>query len=101
MAYFELKNHEEVIEAIEAGYEIRTSQIYENSNHWLNILARWSEDGESVESVEVEVNGSYDEERALIKNGYCDLEINWEEGYLTAEIEEDEDEYWDDEDEEW
>lgn len=33
MAYFELKNHEEVIEAIEAGYEIRTSQIYENSNH--------------------------------------------------------------------
>lgn len=103
MAYFELKNHEEVIEAIEAGYEIRTSQIYENSNHWLNILARWSEDGESVESVEVEVNGSYDEECALIKNGYYDLEINWDEGYLTVEIEED-DEYeddWDDEDEEW
>lgn len=45
------------------------------------------------------MNGSYDEERALIKNGYYDLEINWEEGYLTAEIEEDEDEYWDDEDE--
>lgn len=49
------------------------------------------------------MNGSYDEERALIKNGYYDLEINWDEGYLTVEIEED-DEYeddWDDEDEEW
>ena len=49
------------------------------------------------------MNGSYDKERTLIKNGYYDLEINWEEGYLTTEIEEDEDEYWDDEDEdeEW
>lgn len=52
------------------------------------------------------MEGDYDEEKTLIKlieNGDdYDLYINWNEGYLAVEFDEDEeDDDWDDEDEEW
>lgn len=105
MALFEftLKHHKDVIDAINEGVKIHTSRIYQNSNGYLTLNV-WL--GEDRDRAEVWVDGDYDEENILIKliknDEDYDLDINWEEGYLTVEIEED-DEYeddWDDEDEE-
>lgn len=105
MALFEfnLKHYEDVIDAINEGVDIRTSQIYKNSNGWLTMNV-WC--GEDRDRAEVWVEGDYDEERTLIKliedSEDYDLYINWNEGYLTVEFDEEEDdEDWGAEDDEW
>jgi hypothetical protein len=100
---FELKHHEDVIDAINEGIKIRVGQIHQNSNGYLTVNV-WC--GEDRDCAEVWVDGDYDEENALIKliknNDYYDLDINWEEGYLTVEFDEyEEEDDWGDEDDEW
>ena len=86
MAQFDIKRHEEVVDAINDGIEIRIGQIRKNANGWLvlNVYC-----GEEYGTVEVWVTGDYFEERDLIKNGYENLEVNWDENYLTVDINED------------
>lgn len=51
MALFEfnIKHHEDVIDAINEDIKIRTSQIYKNSNGWLTMNVWCGEDRDRAE----------------------------------------------------
>jgi hypothetical protein len=86
MAYFNIKNHELAIDAINNGVMLLVDEIQENESGGLSM---WVWCGHERGSIEVEVKGVFPEdERALIRNGYYGTDINWKKGTLEADIKE-------------